>query len=256
MKVVILAGGLGTRLAEETIVRPKPMVEIGGRPILDHIMRWYVRFGYREFVIALGYKGEVIKQYFLHYFALNSDLTVSLRDGQVTFHNQHDDDRIVHLVDTGQQTMTGGRLRRLRHFLAQETFMVTYGDGLADVDINALVAFHQAHGKKATLTAVHPPSRFGFLQLNDKTVERFAEKPPVIDEWINGGYFVFEPSFLDLIDDDSSILERKPFESLAATGELMAYRHSGYWQPMDNIREKQMLEDLWQSGKAPWRVER
>jgi glucose-1-phosphate cytidylyltransferase len=256
VKTVILAGGLGTRLAEETVIKPKPMVEIGGRPILNHIMRWYAHFGYREFVVALGYKGEVIKQYFLNYFALNNDLTVSLRDGRTTFHNRHDDDWVVHLIDTGQQTMTGGRLSRLRHLLTDETFLLTYGDGLADVNIDDLVAFHRKHGKVATVTAVHPPSRFGGLLLEGSRVAQFAEKLPLAEDRINGGFFVLQRDVLGLIEDDQTIWERKPLESLAAAGELMAYRHDGFWQPMDNIREKQVLEDLWQSGKAPWCVER
>ena len=243
-------------MAEETVIKPKPMVEIGGRPILNHIMRWYAHFGYREFVVALGYKGEVIKQYFLNYFALNNDLTVSLSDGRTTFHNRHDDDWVVHLIDTGQQTMTGGRLGRLRHLLTDETFLLTYGDGLADVNIDDLVAFHRKHGKVATVTAVHPPSRFGGLLLEGSRVAQFAEKLPLAEDRINGGFFVLQRDVLGLIEDDQTIWERKPLESLAAAGELMAYRHDGFWQPMDNIREKQVLEDLWQSGKAPWSVER
>ncbi len=254
MKVVILAGGMGTRLAEETVLRPKPMVEIGGRPILTHIMDWYAAFGFKEFVIALGYKGEVIKQYFLNYYALNSDITVKLSSGEVAFHNGGQKDWTVHLVETGLHTMTGGRLLRLRPWLDDDCFMMTYGDGLADVNIADLVAFHRAHGKLATVTAAHPPARFGDIQLDGDQVVRFAEKPQAGAGWINAGFFVLHPRVLDYIAGDDTIWERAPLEKLAEDGELMAYRHTGFWQPMDTLREKQLLEEIWQSGRAPWKV--
>lgn len=256
MKVVILAGGLGTRLAEETTIRPKPMVEIGGRPILDHIMQWYAHYGFKEFVIALGYKGEQIKQYFLNYYALNSDISVSLKDGNVMVHDRDRDDWVVHLIDTGHGTFTGGRISRLRRFLTEDTFMLTYGDGLGDVNLHALLTFHQAHGKKATLTAVKPPSRFGGLALTENRVQQFIEKPPAGEGYINGGFFVLNRSVLDMLHDDSPMWELDPLESLAMDGELMAYKHDGFWQAMDNMREKQLLEELWHSGSAPWRVQK
>ncbi len=254
MKVVILAGGLGTRLAEETMVRPKPMVEIGGRPILDHIMRWYAHFGYKEFIVALGYKGEMIKQYFLNYYTLNSDITVGLGNGDVTVHERERENWIVHLIDTGAATQTGGRLKRLARWLPDETFMMTYGDGLADVDIRALAAFHAGHGRLATVTAVRPPSRFGGLIFQDGEVTKFDEKPVMGEGWINGGFFVLNRGVLDYIDGDEDPWERAPIEKLVADGQLMAHQHAGFWQPMDTIRDKQVLETLWLSGKAPWKV--
>jgi len=255
MKVVILAGGMGTRLAEETTVRPKPMVEIGDRPILVHIMNWYAAQGFKEFIIALGYKGEVIKQYFLNYYALNSNITVQLDTGQVTVHDGLRHDWIVHLVDTGLGTMTGGRLLRLKPWLnADDCFMMTYGDGLADVDIRALVAFHHSHGRLATVTAAHPPARFGDIQLEGNQVVRFAEKPQAAAGWINAGFFVLHPKVLDYIKGDDTIWERDPLERLACDGQLMAYCHEGFWQPMDTLREKQILEEIWQSGRAPWKT--
>ena len=254
MKVVILAGGMGTRLAEETAVRPKPMVEIGGRPILIHIMNWYAAYGFKEFIIALGYKGEVIKQYFLHYYALNSSITVRLDTGQVTVHDGLRHDWTVHLVDTGLATMTGGRLLRLKPWLSDDCFMMTYGDGLADVDIRALVAFHHSHGRLATVTAAHPPARFGDIQLEGNQVVRFAEKPQAAAGWINAGFFVLHPKVLDYIKGDDTIWERDPLEHLARDGQLMAYCHEGFWQPMDTLREKQILEEIWQSGRAPWKT--
>ncbi|MDW8352780.1 MAG: glucose-1-phosphate cytidylyltransferase [Anaerolineae bacterium] len=254
MKVVILAGGMGTRLAEETVVRPKPMVEIGGRPILTHIMDWYASFGFKEFIIALGYKGEVIKQYFLNYYALNSNITVKLISGDVTFHDGTRKDWIVHLVDTGLHTMTGGRLLRLGPWLDEDCFMMTYGDGLANVNLAALLDFHRAHGKLATVTAARPPARFGDIQLDGDQVLRFAEKPQAGAGWINAGFFVLHPRVLDYIAGDDTIWERTPMERLAEDGQLMAYRHEGFWQPMDTLREKQLLEEIWQSGRAPWKV--
>ncbi|MCB9122105.1 MAG: glucose-1-phosphate cytidylyltransferase [Caldilinea sp.] len=252
MKVVILAGGLGTRLAEETSVRPKPMVEIGGRPILDHIMRWYAHHGYKEFIVALGYKGEFIKQYFLNYYPLNSDISVSLGTGEVIVHEREREDWIVHLVETGTNTMTGGRLARLRPWLTDDTFMLTYGDGLADVDLHALCTFHQTHGRLATVTAVRPPARFGELVFDGDMVARFTEKPQTGEGWINGGFFVLSRSVLDYIDGDQTPWEAEPMQKLAWERQLYAFRHAGFWQPMDTLREKQFLEELWNSGQAPW----
>ncbi len=254
MRVVILAGGLGTRLAEETSVRPKPMVEIGGRPILTYIMGWYAAHGFNEFVVALGYKGEMIKQYFMHYYALNSDITVALATGQLTVHDSPHNDWVVHLVDTGAHTMTGGRLLRLRGWLPDETFMMTYGDGLSNVDLKALYAFHTRHGRLATVTAARPPARFGNIQIDGNQVMRFAEKPQAGEGWINAGFFVLNRNVLDYVEGDEVIWERTPLERLAQDGQLMAYQHEGFWQPMDTLREKQYLEELWQSGEAPWQV--
>ena len=252
MKTVILAGGLGTRLSEETALKPKPMVEIGGLPMLWHVMSIYSSYGYREFVIACGYKGEVIKEYFSDYFFHHSDLTVDLHTGRRTVVRKGTPEWRIHLVDTGEETMTGGRLLRLRHLLADGPFMVTYGDGLSDIDVSALVAFHRAHGKLATVTAVHPPARFGGMELDGDRVTLFSEKPQTRVDWINGGFFVFEPGVLDYIGGPDVPLERSPLEQLASDGELMAFRHGGFFQPMDTIREKRLLESLWESGKAPW----
>jgi glucose-1-phosphate cytidylyltransferase len=252
MKTVILAGGLGTRLSEETALRPKPMVEIGGRPMLWHVMSIYACYGYREFVVACGYKGEIIKQYFADFFQHHSDWTVDLRSGDRTLVKQTAPDWRVHLRDTGAETLTGGRLLRLRDLLADGTFMVTYGDGVADVDVGALVRFHRAHGRLATVTAVHPPARFGALELDGDRVSTFAEKPQAAAGWINGGFFVFEPAVLDYVDGDAVSLEKDVLERIAADGELMAYRHHGFFQPMDTLREKLLLEELWRSGEAPW----
>lgn len=253
MKTVILCGGLGTRLSEETQIKPKPMVEIGGRPILWHIMKIYERHGLKDFMLALGYKGEVIKDYFLNYHARQSDLTVHLKSGQIDYTNPSAEDWRITLVDTGADTQTGGRLRRLRLLLQSGgTFMLTYGDGVADVDIGKLVAFHRAHGKLATVTAVRPPARFGDLQITDDRVIRFAEKPQTGEGWINGGFFVLEPKVFDYIADDATILERAPLEGLARDGQLMAFNHSGYWQSMDTLRDKNALEALCAAGNAPW----
>ncbi|MBI3945547.1 MAG: glucose-1-phosphate cytidylyltransferase [Armatimonadetes bacterium] len=254
MKVAILAGGLGSRLQEETTVRPKPMVEIGGKPMLWHIMNIYAWHGFREFVIALGYKGEVIKEYFLNFYALNNDLTVNLSTGKLAVHDGRQPDWRVHLVETGQNTMTGGRIKRLGPWLGDGTFMATYGDGLADVPVEDVLGFHRAHGKLATVTAVRPPARFGGLQIESRQVVKFAEKPQTGEGWINGGFFVFEPGALDYIDGDATSLELEPLERLVAAGQLMAYEHRGFWQPMDTLREKNLLEDLWRTGKAPWKV--
>ena len=253
MKVIILAGGLGTRLAEETSLRPKPMVEIGGRPIIWHLMNTYADCGFNEFVLALGYKGELIKDFFLNYHSLNKDLTVNLNDGTSSAHSSNSLDWVVHLIDTGLKTMTGGRVKRLKKFIGGETFMVTYADGLADIDINELLKFHQAHGKLATVTTVPPPSRFGNLEIENNKVVSFNEKPEEHEGLINGGFFIFEPGIFDYISGDEISLEREPLEKLALDGQLMAYEHKGFWQMMDTILEKRLLEDLWSTGKAPWK---
>ena len=254
MKVVILVGGLGTRLQEETVARPKPMVEIGGRPILWHIMHIYAAYGFREFVVALGYKAEVVRSYFLHYHYLGRDFSINLADGATTMHGRGTEDWLVHLVYTGGETQTGGRLRRLRDWLGDEPFLMTYGDGVADVDITALVRFHEQHGKLATVTAVRPPSRFGGLALENGRVAHFEEKPQIGEGWINGGYFVLQPKVLDYISGDDVLWERGPLETLAEMNQLQAYRHEGFWQPMDTVRDRSLLESLWQSGNAPWKV--
>jgi glucose-1-phosphate cytidylyltransferase len=254
MKVVILAGGRGTRLAEETEWRPKPMVEIGGRPILWHIMSIYSRHGFREFLIACGYKGELIKRYFYNFHLHDSDFFIDLRNGTHQVVNNNVPDWEIGLIDTGLDTMTGGRILALKPWLQRQPFMVTYGDGVADIDLGALAAFHRSHGKLATVTAVRPPSRFGSLVMNDTVVERFAEKSQTGEGWINGGFFVFEPEVFDYLTDRTTILEREPLERLAADGQLIAYRHHGFWQPMDTLRDKELLESMWKSGEAPWRT--
>lgn len=254
MKVVILAGGYGTRLQEETVVKPKPMVEIGEYPILMHIMRCYASFGFKEFVVALGYKGEMILEYFLHSSYLRRGVTVNLGSGAITTHSGYAEDLIVHLIDTGMRTQTGGRLKRLQPHLGDQPFMMTYGDGLADIDIRGLLAFHRSHGRCATVTAAHPPGRFGALSLDGDRVREFSEKSQVHEGWINAGFFVLEPKIFNYITGDETLFEREPLERLAAEGELMAYRHEGFWQPMDTLREKRILESLWESGRAPWNV--
>jgi glucose-1-phosphate cytidylyltransferase len=254
MKVVILAGGKGTRLAEETTVRPKPMVEIGGKPILHHIMRIYAAHGFREFLVACGYKGELIKEYIHNFPVRNSDYFINLATGERTIINGCGIDWNIGVIDTGAETMTGGRLLRLRKYIGDAPFMVTYGDGLGDVNICALAAFHRAHGRIATVTAVRPPSRFGNLAIESDAVREFAEKPQTQEGWINGGFFAFNPEIFDYLEDDRSILEREPLARLARERQLMAFRHDGFWQPMDTLREKQLLEDLWASGQAPWKV--
>lgn len=254
MKVVILAGGLGTRLAEETAIRPKPMVEIGGRPVLWHIMNIYAAHGFNDFIIACGYKGEYIKEYFRDFYLHNADITVDLKQGVVDVHNNRGPAWHIDLIDTGIKTHTGGRLKRLKNWVGNTTFMMTYGDGVGDVDIRALVNFHRAHGRLATITAVRPPARFGGLEFNGNQVIRFSEKPQIGEGWINGGFMVLEPGVLDYIEGDESIFEKKPMEQLAAKGQMGAYRHEGFWQPMDTLREKQLLEELWQSGRAPWKI--
>lgn len=254
MKVVILAGGMGTRLAEETTIRPKPMVEIGEKPILWHLMNIYGAFGFNEFVIALGYKSEIIKEYFLNFHALNGNMTIDIAHGNLKVHSTGELDWRVHLIDTGIETQTGGRIKRLQSLIGNETFMVTYADGLARIDLNALLAFHRSHGKLATVTSVPTPSRFGKLVFDGDMIRSFMEKPKEIDDWINGGFFVFEPGVFDFIKGDETSLEREPLENLASCGQLMAYKHKDFWQMMDTIQEKRLLEAMWNSGNAPWEV--
>jgi glucose-1-phosphate cytidylyltransferase len=254
MKVAILAGGVGSRLAEETEIKPKPMVEIGGRPILWHIMRHYAHFGFKDFVIALGYKGEVIKKYMIDYANLSSNLSVDLSTGKVDIAGGDRPDWRVQLVDTGIPTLTGGRIKRLEPFLRDGTFMLTWGDGVSDVNLQELLKFHRSHGKLATMTAVRPPARFGHLVFEGDRVAEFLEKPQAMEGWINGAFFVLEPEVFKYIDGDEIQWEREPMERLAADGQLMAYRHSSFWQCMDTLRDKKLLEDLWQKGGAPWKV--
>jgi glucose-1-phosphate cytidylyltransferase len=254
LKVCLLAGGMGTRLMEETVVRPKPMVEIGGRPILWHIMKIYAAHGFNEFVIALGYKGELIREFFLHYHQLNDDLTVSLKDGDVKVHRSDCEDWTVHCIDTGTETGTGGRLKRLASWLGKETFMTTYGDGVCDADLNKVLAFHRQHGRLATVLAVRPPVRFGSLRIEDGQVLSFAEKPVAAEGWINGGFFVLEPGVLDLVAGDDVMFEQGPLMTLARNGQLMAYCHEGFWQCMDTLRDVRHLESLWKERRAPWKV--
>jgi glucose-1-phosphate cytidylyltransferase len=256
MKVAILAGGVGSRLAEETQVLPKPMVEIGGKPILWHIMRHYAAHGHREFVVALGYKGEVIKRYMVEYCSLASNLTVELGRGDVCVHDGERDDWRVQLIDTGLYSNTGGRIKRLAPYVGDETFMLTWGDGVSDIDLDALLAFHRSHGRLVTLTAVRPPARFGHLQLRAGEVTEFSEKPQTGEGWINGAFFVCEPGVFDYVEGDDMQWEKEPLERLAKDGELMAYRHAGFWQCMDTLRDKKLLEKLWETGDAPWRVVR
>lgn len=253
MKVAILAGGLGTRLAEETVTRPKPMVEVGNQPILWHIMKHYEHYGFDEFVVALGYKGEYIKRWMVDYVSLASDLTVRGSDGSVESLEPGGEDWTVSLVDTGQPTATGGRIKRLRSHLESSTFMLTWGDGVSDVDLDALLEFHRSHGKLATMTAVRPPARFGHLELDGDMISEFSEKPQAGEGWINGAFFVLEPGVFDYIDGDDTQWEKEPLEHLAKDGQLMAYRHHGFWQCMDTIRDKKLLEQLWDDGNAPWK---
>ncbi len=254
MKVGILAGGLGTRLSEETTSRPKPMVEVGGRPMLWHIMKLYSAHGFNEFVVALGYKAEVIQDYFLNYRARSADLTIRTGDGETVIVEPAAEDWTVHLINTGDDTMTGGRVKRLAEFIGDEPFMLTYGDAVADVDLTRLVAFHRERGKKATITAVRPPARFGSLEFDGDLVTRFAEKHQSSEGWINGGFFVLEPGMADRIAGDPTIFEREPLEGLADEGELVAYKHSGFWQCMDTVRDLAYLEELWASGRPDWKI--
>lgn len=252
MQVIILAGGRGTRLAEETQLRPKPMVEIGGRPILWHLMAYFAAAGHRDFLVACGYRGEMIKEYFRNIVSHVSDFIVDLSDGSTTLLSRSELDWRVGVVDTGLDTMTGGRIARLRPWV-NGRFLCTYGDGLSDVDLHALVAFHGSHGRLATVTAVRPPARFGGLSMDGDRVREFTEKPQAEGGWINGGYFVFEPGVFDYLGGDECILEREPLERLAQEGQLMAFRHEGFFQPMDTLREREHLEELWAGGRAPWR---
>lgn len=253
MKVVILAGGMGTRISEETAVRPKPMVEIGGKPILWHIMKIYSSHGLNDFIICLGYKGYVIKEYFANYFLHMSDVTFDMAKNRMDVHQNSAEPWRVTLVDTGESTMTGGRIRRIRKYLDEEDFCLTYGDGVGDVNIARLIAFHKTRGTLATLTATKPPGRFGSINLIESKVINFQEKPEGDGAWINGGFFVLSPKVLDYIEGDDTVWERAPMERLALEGQISAYLHEGFWQPMDTLRDKTHLEELWASGKAPWK---
>jgi glucose-1-phosphate cytidylyltransferase len=252
MKVIILAGGYGTRLSEYTENIPKPMITIGGKPILWHIMQRYANFGHNDFYIALGYKAELIKQYFLNYSSTNSDFTLDLSNGNINTHNLNGLNWKVTLVDTGKDSMTGGRVKRMQSYIGNEPFLLTYGDGLADLNIDELLDFHTNHGKMVTVTAVHPVARFGELEIDENIVKSFKEKPQLKKGWINGGFFVCQPDFFDLINNDSTILEKSPLETVANQNQLAAYKHEGFWQCMDTRRDKDLLEDLWSSGKATW----
>jgi glucose-1-phosphate cytidylyltransferase len=256
MKVAILAGGKGTRLAEETEIRPKPMVTIGGMPILWHIMRHYAHYGHKDFYIALGYKSEVIKRYIVDHTSLQGDITVDLAKGSIQHgaNGMPELDWMVHLVETGEETQTGGRIKRLAQHIGRETFMLTWGDGVSNVDLEKLLAFHKKHGKLATITAVRPPARYGRIDLEGDRVARFAEKPQLSEGWINGAFFVLEPKVFDYIDSDDTSWEKGPLEQLAREGQLMAYCHDSFWQCMDTLREKHILEELWATGNAPWKV--
>ena len=254
MKIAILAGGLGTRLAEETEVKPKPMVEVGGKPILWHVMKHYAHYGYKDFVIALGYKGEYIKRWMRDFSSLHSNMTIKTGTGDVILHDGNETDWSVDLIETGQGTATGGRIKRLEPWVGQGTFMLTWGDGVSDVDLDALLAFHRSHGKLATLTAVRPPARFGHLEFDGDKVVEFAEKPQTAEGWINGAFFVLEPGIFEYIDGDDTQWEKEPLERLAADGQLMAYRHDSFWQCMDTVRDKKLLEKLWQEGNPPWKI--
>lgn len=254
MKAVILAGGMGTRISEESHLRPKPMIEIGGRPILWHIMKIYSAHDINDFVICLGYKGYIIKEYFANYFLHMSDVTFDMKENRMEVHQRNAEPWRVTLVDTGDATMTGGRLKRVRQYIGDETFCFTYGDGVSNINIRELTAFHHKQKISATLTAVQPPGRFGALDMEGNRIARFEEKPEGDSGWINGGFFVLESKVIDLIDDDSTVWERKPLEYLAKQGQLSAFRHDGFWQPMDTLRDKLKLEELWDSGSAPWKI--
>lgn len=255
MKIVILAGGLGTRLSEETVLRPKPMVEIGGMPILWHIMKIYSSYGFNDFVICLGYKGYVVKEYFANYFLHKSDVTIDLSDNSIKVHDSQAEPWKITLVDTGNDSMTGGRIKRIRPHIGNETFMVTYGDGVGSVDIENLLKFHKSHGKLCTVTAVQPSGRFGALNINNKNeVSSFMEKPKGDGAWINGGFFVCEPGIFDYIDGDSTVWEKQPMEQIAADGEMAAFSHEGFWKPMDTLRDKHELEEDWANNQAKWKI--
>ncbi len=254
MKAVILAGGLGTRISEESHLKPKPMIEIGGKPILWHIMKHYSHHGINDFVICLGYKGYVIKEYFANYFIHMSNVTFDMAQNHMEVHERYAEPWRVTLIDTGQDTLTGGRLKRVRDYIGDETFCFTYGDGVSDIDIDALLSFHRAHGKRATITAIQPPGRYGALNLHGAAVDSFREKPAGDGAWINGGFFVLEPSVFDCIEGDQTSWESQPLQRLAEENQLMAYQHAGFWQAMDTLRDKNHLEELWVSGKAPWKT--
>jgi glucose-1-phosphate cytidylyltransferase len=253
MKVIILAGGFGTRLSEYTDLIPKPMVEVGGKPILWHLMNHYAKYGHNDFYLALGYKAQYVKDYFLKYHTLNSDFSVDLNTGNITSHHSKSIDWKVTLVDTGLDSMTGGRVKRMKKFVGNETCLVTYGDGLSDINIHDLTKFHKEHGKMVTVSAVHPSARFGELEIDNNVVKNFQEKPQMTQGWINGGYFVVEPDFFDYIDNDNTVLEKEPLERVAEEGQLMAFKHNGFWQCMDTKRDKDLLESMWVSGNAPWK---
>lgn len=253
MKVAILAGGLGTRLSEETVIKPKPLVEIGGYPVIWHVMKTYSHYGMHEFVVCLGYKGYMIKEWFANYFLHNSDVTIDIKTNKIEVHRSKGEDWKITLVDTGTETQTGGRVKRVQKYL-DGPFMLTYGDGVSDVNVKELLDFHKKSGKAATVTAVQPPGRYGMLNLEGDSVRNFLEKPPGDGSWINGGYFVLEPEIFDYIEGDDTAWERKPLEGLARDGKLGAYRHRGFWLPMDKLKDKQDLEALWATGKAPWKV--
>ncbi len=253
MKVAILAGGAGSRLAEETEVKPKPMVEIGGHPILWHIMKYYSSYGFNEFAVALGYKGQVIKKYMTDFTTLHSNLTVNTLNGEIEIHGGAKPDWTIDLVDTGLLTMTGGRIKRLKPYVGNETFMLTWGDGLSDVNLKELLKFHKEHGKLATLTAVRPPARYGYMDFDGNRISKFTEKPQIGEGWINGAFFVLEPQIFDYIEDDSTQWEKEPLEDLARDGQLMAFKHTSFWQCMDTLREKYILENYWKNGNAPWK---
>jgi glucose-1-phosphate cytidylyltransferase len=255
MKVLILAGGLGSRLSEETVLKPKPMIEIGGKPILWHIMKIYSFYGYNEFIILCGYKGYMIKEYFAHYFLHMADMTIDMTSNTIVNHNSNAEPWKVTLIDTGVDTMTGGRIKRVQKYVGNEPFMLTYGDGIADINLNELVEFHKSHGKLITMTSVLPEGRFGALSIdNSNMIKSYQEKPKGDGSWINGGFFVCQPNVFDEIDNDKTIWERKPLESLATKGELVAYRHFGFWRPMDTLRDKIELEEMWNSETAKWKL--
>lgn len=255
MKVVLLAGGFGTRLSEETDIKPKPMVEIGGKPILWHIMKLYSHYGFNDFIVCLGYKGYVIKEYFANYFLHMADVTFDMATNSMTVHQKHAEPWKVTLVDTGANTMTGGRIKRVRKYVGDETFMVTYGDGLSDQNLGELLKYHKSHGRIGTMTTVQPSGRYGAVDIGQgNNIQAFIEKPRGDGAWVNGGFFVFEPAMFDYIEGDSTIFEREPLEGVSRDGQLVAFKHEGFWKPMDTLREKNEFEDLWRSGSAPWKV--